>query len=322
MTDLTDVVAAVREASRRMVRQLGFLDQHVAGSTLSHSQCHTLIELARAGSLGVAELASLLALDQSSTSRVLTALAGRDAVVIGTDPGDARRRVARLSDVGRALLNEVDARADGQVRTALSLLDAVTRAQVVSGLAAYASALERVRAASRVEIRPITSGDDLAMERVIRRVMTSYGASGAGFSIQDPEVAAMSAAYRGPRAAYFVAERDGVVLGGAGIAQLAGGDADTCELKKMYLLPEARGLGVGQRLLDRSLAAAAAAGFRRCYLETLANMVEAQRLYERNGFRSLCAPEGATGHFGCDRWYARDLADRTPLAAEPAGGCC
>jgi putative acetyltransferase len=75
----------------------------------------------------------------------------------------------------------------------------------------------------------------------------------------------------------------------------------------MYLVPDGRGAGLGQRLLDTSLAAARELGFRRCYLETLESMVQAQRLYARNGFARLCAPEGATGHFGCDRWYARDL---------------
>jgi putative acetyltransferase len=322
MTDLAPQIAAVRNASRRMVRQLGFLERHLAGSALSHSQCHALIELSRAESLGVAELAAILALDKSSTSRIVAALVARGAVVIATAPDDARRRVARLTEAGRRLLAEVDARADGQVGTALSLLDAATRQQVVAGLEAYARALERVRSAAGVEIRPIRDQDDRAVEQVIRQVMTSYGATGAGFSIQDPEVSAMSAAYAGARAAYFVAVHHGVVLGGAGVAPLAGGDPATCELKKMYLLPAGRGLGLGQRLLDRCLAAARERGFRRCYLETLSSMHEAQRLYERNGFRPLCAAEGATGHFGCDRWYALELGERAAEPPAPAALRC
>jgi putative acetyltransferase len=75
----------------------------------------------------------------------------------------------------------------------------------------------------------------------------------------------------------------------------------------MYFLPEARGLGVGQRMLDRCLEAAAKAGYRRCYLETLKHMHQARALYERNGFVRVDKPMGKTGHFGCDAWYVREL---------------
>ena len=117
----------------------------------------------------------------------------------------------------------------------------------------------------------------------------------------------MFGAYRPPRAAYFVIAGPDGLVGGGGIAPLEKGAADTCELKKMYFLPAARGLGLGQELITRCLDAAREAGFRRCYLETLEAMHKARALYERNGFRPLCAPEGATGHFGCDSFYAREL---------------
>ncbi len=80
-----------------------------------------------------------------------------------------------------------------------------------------------------------------------------------------------------------------------------------CELQKMYFLPEARGQGMGERLLRRCLAFAKEAGYRLCYLETLKSMDQAQKLYQRLGFETLRAPMGATGHFGCDRWYALKL---------------
>ena len=159
-----------------------------------------------------------------------------------------------------------------------------------------------------VAIRPIRSEDDAAMAAIIRTVMPEFGASGCGFAISDPEVDWMSRAYAEPRHAYFVVERDGAVLGGGGIAPLAGGDGDTCELRKMYFLPGARGIGAGAAMMARCLQAARDAGFTRCYLETLTGMDAAMRLYERSGFRRIDAPMGATGHGGCNTFYLLDLA--------------
>lgn len=157
-------------------------------------------------------------------------------------------------------------------------------------------------------LRPIAPADDAAMAAVIRAVMPEFGACGDGFAINDPEVDWMSRAYAEPRHAYFVLERDGRVLGGAGVAPLAGGDAETCELRKMYFLPEARGTGAGAAMMARCLEAARGFGFRRCYLETLTGMDAAMRLYERSGFRRIPAPMGATGHGGCNTFYLLELA--------------
>jgi len=157
------------------------------------------------------------------------------------------------------------------------------------------------------EIRPIRTDDDAAMADVIRTVMPEFGATGSGFAISDPEVDWMSRAYAAPRHAYFVLERDGRVLGGAGVAPLAGGDADVCELRKMYFLPEARGSGAGTAMMARCLDAARSLGFTRCYLETLTGMDAAMRLYERSGFHRIDDAMGATGHGGCNRFYLLDL---------------
>lgn len=156
-------------------------------------------------------------------------------------------------------------------------------------------------------IRPIEARDDAAMAAIIRGVMPEFGACGSGFAINDPEVDWMHSAYSSPRAAYFVVEVDGEVVGGGGVAPLEGGDADTCELRKMYFLPRARGLGAGAKVMELSLGKAREFGFRRCYLETLTGMDAAMRLYERSGFRRIDAPLGATGHGGCDIWYLREL---------------
>ncbi|WP_159017566.1 GNAT family N-acetyltransferase [Cognatiluteimonas profundi] len=156
-------------------------------------------------------------------------------------------------------------------------------------------------------IRPIEPRDDASMAAIIRTVMPEFGAVGSGFAIGDPEVDWMSRAYAQPRCAYFVVERDGVVLGGGGVAPLAGGDGDTCELRKMYFLPQARGHGAGTAMMQRCLQAARDFGFRQCYLETLHGMDAAMKLYERSGFRRIDKPMGDTGHGGCNTFYLLSL---------------
>jgi len=149
--------------------------------------------------------------------------------------------------------------------------------------------------------------DDVAIAKIIRTVMPEVGASGDGFAINDPEVDWMTDAYAAPRSTYFVVEQDGVVKGGGGIAPLAGGDASTCELRKMYFLPELRGLGAGAAVMTQSLDAARGFEFRQCYLETLCGMGEAMKLYERAGFHRIDAPLGSTGHGGCNTYYLLSL---------------
>ncbi len=158
-------------------------------------------------------------------------------------------------------------------------------------------------------LRPILPTDDRAIAAVIRDVMTEHGCSGPGYAIHDGEVAAMSRHYADPTTRYVVVELDGAVVGGGGFARLAGSEpsAGICELRKMYFRPVVRGRGLGARLLALLLDEMRTAGYRRCYLETTAQMTKAQDLYRRFGFLEQCGSEGRTGHFACDRFFAREL---------------
>jgi putative acetyltransferase len=159
-----------------------------------------------------------------------------------------------------------------------------------------------------LSLRPIFLEDNFGVAALIRRVMPEFGAGGEGFAIHDAEVDEMFQAYSRPRSQYFVlVEEDGSVVGGGGIAPLAGGDPSVCELRKMYFLGEARGLGFGQKLMDLCLKSAREFGFHQCYLETLVSMEAAGKLYLKNGFRELNAPMGNTGHFSCDHWLVKNI---------------
>lgn len=158
-------------------------------------------------------------------------------------------------------------------------------------------------------LRPIRPADDPAVAQNIRTVMTELGCTAQGFAIHDPEVDAMTRAYAAPGSAYWVVEQQGIVVGGAGFARLAGTTAaeTTCELQKMYFQPQARGIGAGRALLGLLLGEMRALGYRTCYLETTSWMADAQALYVAAGFRRIDHAMGATGHHSCDRFYLLEL---------------
>jgi putative acetyltransferase len=162
---------------------------------------------------------------------------------------------------------------------------------------------------TNLHIRKILPGDNASVARIIRTVMPEFGAGGQGFAIHDKEVDDMYAAYNSGRAAYFVCEENGKLMGGGGVAPLTGAGDETCELKKMYFLPEGRGRGLGQQLLSKCLAAARDIGYEYCYLETFNTMKAAMKAYERNGFQRIRGPLGSTGHFACDVFYLLKLKD-------------
>ncbi len=306
--DLFPEVGPLRQASRQLVRELGFLDDGQNGLGITHSQCHALIELERQERMTATDLAQALNLDKSTMSRTVAGLVKGGYVAMRAEPGDRRRRQLALTARGRRKVARVHQQADENVQAALAALAADDRAAVVRGLSLYAGALARLRARAGFAVRPIGRRDDRAMAAIIRSVMTEYGASGPGFAIHDPEVDGMSKAYGRPGHAYWVVTRDDRVVGGGGYGQLTSAGDEVCELRKMYFLPEARGVGMGAQLLGHVLGEAAAAGYRLCYLETLQSMREARRLYEAFGFRRIDGPMGATGHFSCDAYYVRDLA--------------
>ncbi len=154
--------------------------------------------------------------------------------------------------------------------------------------------------------RRVRASDDLALAAIIRSGMAEFGICGEG-PASDPEVDSISAAYAGPRAAYFVVEAGGRVLGGGGIGSIEGTPEDICELRKMYLRPDSRGLGAGRRLLQLCLDAARDRDYRVCHLATLGRMEGARRLYDRAGFQLLDHEVPGSGHLGCDTWYSLEL---------------
>lgn len=158
-----------------------------------------------------------------------------------------------------------------------------------------------------LNIRPIEKKDNPQLKQIITSVLIEFGAVGGGFASSDPEIDYMFENYSKKNKSYFVIEKNNLVVGGAGIAPLAGSDGSVCELQKMYFAKNVRGQGLGFQLINICLDSARNLGFQTCYLETLTNMKSAQALYKKVGFSQIEAPLGDTGHFGCNTFFSLDL---------------
>lgn len=157
------------------------------------------------------------------------------------------------------------------------------------------------------QIRFIQKQDNEAVAAVIRSVLIELNVPKVGTAYADSSLDCMFETYAANRSCYFVVEKSGRIIGGAGISPLENEDETICELQKMYFLPEARGLGLGEQMMERCLNEARSLGYEKCYLETMPYMEAAQKLYKKFGFISIDAPMGCTGHTSCPVWMLTNL---------------
>lgn len=158
-----------------------------------------------------------------------------------------------------------------------------------------------------ITIREIKPTDNAVLAQIIRQTLLEFNAAKPGTVYFDETTDDLYSVFQVPKAVYFVAEADDKLLGGGGIYPTAGLPVDTCELVKMYLLPEARGIGLGKLLIQKSLESAKQLGFLNVYLETMPELKNALQTYEKMGFYYLNGPVGNSGHFGCELWMLKEL---------------
>ena len=152
-----------------------------------------------------------------------------------------------------------------------------------------------------VNIRAIKATDNKDLAEIVRTTLVEFGANHPGTVFFDSTTDALYELFQQPKSAYFVAENDrSKIIGGGGIYPTEGLPPDTCELVKMYLLPEARGIGLGRKIIAMCLEKAVENGFSRVYLETMPELSLALKAYEKFGFEYINSPLGNSGHFGCD----------------------
>ncbi|MDC6389563.1 GNAT family N-acetyltransferase [Maribacter sp. PR1] len=158
-----------------------------------------------------------------------------------------------------------------------------------------------------VIIREIEQSDDEEVARVIREVLVEMGVPKVGTAYADKALDHMFENYDVPRATYFVIDEGGKIIGCAGVAQLENYEGNVCELQKMYFLKEARGRGLGVKMMNACLDSARRFGFEKCYLETMPYMQGAQVLYKKSGFDYIDTRMGDTGHYSCPVWMLKTL---------------
>ena len=156
-------------------------------------------------------------------------------------------------------------------------------------------------------IRPIEARDNQELARIVCDTLTEFGSVKPGTVYFDPTTDHLFELFQRERSRYFTAFNGDKMLGGAGVFPTENLPPDVCELVKVYLLPEARGLGLGKKLILQCLNQAHEFGYAKVYLETTPEMKVAIPLYERLGFEYLEHSLGNSGHFGCDVWTIKDL---------------
>ena len=159
-----------------------------------------------------------------------------------------------------------------------------------------------------LQIRTIVKEDNAAIAAIIRQTLAEFGANQPGTVYFDPTTDHLFELFQTEKSVYNIAFINGKMVGGGGIYPTEGLPADTCELVKMYLLPEARGIGLGTQLIHRCMEQAKENGFSNVYLETMNELKPALKVYERLGFRYLDGPMGNSGHFGCPLWMLKTIA--------------
>jgi len=160
---------------------------------------------------------------------------------------------------------------------------------------------------NQISLRTIQPADNQAMANIIRTSLAEFGVDKPGTVYYDDTTDHLYELFQKENAIYYVAEYEAALIGGAGIYPSDGLPADVCELVKMYLKKDARGLGLGKELIERCIDFAKSTGYKKVYLETFPELEKAVSVYEKFGFTYLVGPMGNTGHFGCDVWMVKIL---------------
>ena len=159
----------------------------------------------------------------------------------------------------------------------------------------------------KITIRKIEKKDNRELAELIRAVFREFKIDRPGTVYFDPTTDNLFKLFRTPRSEYWIAEENGIIIGGCGVYPTPLLPEGCAELVKFYILPSQRGKGTGRRLLEKSIESAKSLGYNQLYLESFPELDRAIGLYEKAGFKFIPGPLGNSGHFACNIWMIREL---------------
>jgi DNA-binding MarR family transcriptional regulator/predicted N-acetyltransferase YhbS len=285
---------------------IGALDERFLGRARPMGQARLLWEIGEAGA-PVRDLRRRLGLDSGYVSRLLRSLERDGLLRVKPDATDRRVRWARLTRRGIAERTELDQRSESLAWSLLEPLDAGERARLVTAMADVERLLGRSTTA--IEEEPAGTQD-------VRRCFARFFAEldrrfEGGFDLRR-SVRASVADLTPPHGLVLLARRHGEPVGCGALRFHGDGMAD---VKRMWVSPDARGAGLGGRLLRALEQRADAAGVRLLRLTTNAALVEAVAMYRGAGYREVPPfDDEPYGH----HWFVKDLTGPARLDPRPA----
>jgi ribosomal protein S18 acetylase RimI-like enzyme len=215
-------------------------------------------------------------------------------VEICNDPEDRRRRRVILTDAGLREWRAYDDLSDDFARSMLAPLDRERRRRLVAAM----GEVERLVAAASIELAAVAPDSAEAKACLASYFGELEARFEAGF---DADKSHPQGPVAQPPCLFLVARLEGRA---AGCAALYGLDAKTAEIKRMWVAPEARGLGIAWRLLEKLEAEARKASMTRLLLDTNRALTEAMALYEKSGFRRI---DRYNDNPYADFWFEKSL---------------
>ena len=271
-----DHVSRVRRFNRAVTSEVGALDTSFLGRGRPLGSARVLNAIGR-GVGDVAGLREYLGLDSGLASRLLRGLEQDGLVETVPHEGDGRRRAVRLTRAGQ---REFRVYEDLSNRQAEAMLARHPRPEeLLAAMDLVASALGRDRI-EVVEMRPDAEAARQCLQAYYAELATRFKG---GFEVarsRDPQARDMVR----PRGTFLVALSDGLPLGCVG---LKGGGNANAEIKRLWVSPAARGLGLARRLMTAAEAAARELGIELLRLDTNSALPEASRLYRATGWTEI-----------------------------------
>ncbi|MFZ6639101.1 bifunctional helix-turn-helix transcriptional regulator/GNAT family N-acetyltransferase [Undibacterium sp. TC4M20W] len=287
-------IQEIRDASRRLVRELGFMKPTLAGTSLPASAVHALIEIGEHGALSATVLCDLLCLEKSSVSRMVRKLIDSGELIETSSQKDARGKELALTVQGRQTLDGINQFAHLQVSNALKNIPVSAHEKVQAGLITYAKALEAVREGVSPTVTPEISIQCGYHPGVLGRAVemhARYYARTSGFwHFFEAKVASGMAGFIGrldtPCNQLWSAVSEGKVVATIAIDGEDLGD-NIAHLRWFIVDDELRGSGMGRRLLSAAVSFCEQQQFSEIQLWTFKGLDAARRLYEQAGFIML-----------------------------------